>query len=311
MIALDWHGWRSALTREGRLPDVKHAPAGIEMELRAGVTHVGVPMHHYGKEVHVKALTAAGLQIVRTMEPPWNVGRPGIAGDPPDLGRVLLDWQSVDNPGPLFSAYAEALKAPAVGIGWNLEHDPESYPITSADKEWAKGIVDRSSQFSLLLRLYQAVAQRKLGHPVFTVAYSGYDCVLHNGKTLSEAYSVDWDLLSKPVTYRGQTFPPLDYADCGYSGLALPKLAVVRPLGLHLLHSIGLPLYGGKEDLPNGKRWKDYETVIANRVKVAKEVPGDGIGLVACSPLSGPWNNEEDRLRVLLSKYRSESTCTP
>jgi hypothetical protein len=311
MVTLDWHGWRAALTRVGgRPPDALHGPAGIEQQLRAGVTHVGVPMHHRGDESHLRALTAAGLQVVRTHEPPYNVGRPGLAGDPPDLGRVLLDWESVERPGTLFAAYAEALQPPAVDIGWNTEHLAYAYPITDADQAWAtefwRPLADpddvvplRCRQFSLLVRLYQAVAQRALGRALQTFAYAGYSCFLYSGMRLASRYSVSWEQLARPVSYRGQTFPPLDFAVCGWAGLRLPPGARQRPPGLRLLHCIGLPVYADE-----GARWRDYATVATDRLAAARAVPGDGLALVACSPLSGPWNDDEDRLRVILATAR-------
>jgi hypothetical protein len=322
VIVFDWHGYRAALTRNGgRPPTARQGPAGIEMQLRAGVTHVGVPMHHRGDEAHVRALTAAGLQLIRTMEPPWNAGRPGLIGDPPDLGRVLLEWESVERPGAFFAAYAEAIQPPAVGIGWNLEHYPADYSVTAADQAWAQEIgmletnpywtlVDmRCRQYSLLLRLYQAVAQRVLGCSLQTYAYSGYSCIVAEGRSLEERYSVSWEDLARPATWRGQTFPPLDYAVCAWHGLALPAAARQRPPGLHLLHCLGLPFYGGAADGPTGQRWRDYAVVARDRLAAARSWSGDGLALVACSDLRRPWDWREDRLRVILAEERHTYGC--
>lgn len=299
MVILSWHGWRSALTREGRMPDRHRGPAGIEMELRAQVTHIGVPMHHRGEEPHIRALLDAGFHIIRTMEPPWNAGRPGLAGL--DLGRVLMEWEGVDRPGKIFCAFRENLHLPIDGFAWNLEHNPSTYPVTPADRQWAElvgipweDLVSlRCSQFSALMRLYGAVASEKAGYPVPTFAYSGYSGIAHNGVGVREAYACDWSDLARSFYFRGQWLPPLNYACPSWHGITLPEGAGAACITT--LHNIGLPHYA-----VDSERWRDYRLVVEDRYRRAKE--DGGLCLVACSPLTGGWNKDEDKLRIILSE---------
>lgn len=284
MIVFSWHGYRAGLAGND----------AIVSQMSAGVTHIGVPMHH--TDDYVQDLVAAGFGIIRTMEPPWNAGREGIAKG--NLGKVLLDYQSPTDPGELFVEYAKNLQEPIDGIGWNLEHRVHSIEVSKEDRKYwdkyAKGmnvIALRCQQFSQLVRLYQKVAETKFNKKLVTVAYSGYMGIGYNRPPLSvqEAYGCDWHMLAHPFTYRGLVYPPLDYAMCAWHGLSLPTISRPPSVGLKILHNLGLPAYE-----PSEQRFADYEKMLRDRLK--KLQPDDGIGVVACSPLTGPWNWEEERL---------------
>ena len=304
MIVFDWHG------------GLQRAQRGVEMQLRAGVTHVGTPMHHGAGLPHVRALRAAGLELVRTLEPPWNAGRETVDGGAYDLGRILLDYRSPRQCGSFFAAFRAHLEGPATGIGWNMEHDPaEIGPATAADVAWATevGIVAddqvalRGAQYSLLARLYLAVAEDKLGAPLPLFLYCGYAGLSYSRSRATgrvwlpvrEAYSCDWDLLGRPATYRGRTYPPADYAVACWSGVALP--AVAHTGGVPTLHCLGLPVYADP-----AARWRDYLAAAVDRLRWARAT-GGGLALVACSDLRGPWDAQEDRLRVILSQARQQA----
>lgn len=295
MMVFAWHG------------GLQRAFRGIEMMLRGQVTHVGVPMHHRAREKHVKAFLAAGLGLIRTMEPPWNVGRDdSLMGNPTDLGRALIEWQGLDRPGRLFGAYEQNLMMPYSGIGWNMEHRALDYPVTEADGEWAREagcdagdlVAMRYTQFALLMRLYLLHAQQR-NPAAIGIAYSGYPGLIYNrSMTLAEAYSVDWGLLVEPMEYRGHVLPPLTYAMPSTHMPVLPADAMAGiPTNLLVLHALGLPVYADDRE-----RWRDYRTAIANRIAVARSRSGDGLGVMACSPLNGPWNRDEDRLMVMLAE---------
>ena len=289
MIVLDWHGFRCGLAGED----------AIAQELSAHITHVGIPMHH--TDPYVNDMVDAGFQIVRTMEPPWNAGRPGLAEG--NLGKILLEYNDQQNPGKFFTEYAANLKDPIDGIGWNMEHGVFEINLTSEDRKyWDKyaknlNLVDlRCQQFALILRLYQKSAQWKFKKPIPTFAYSGYQGITYNRRdTIQQAYGVDWNALAQPVAYRGLVYPPVDYAVCAWHGLELPATAIQRPPGLKILHNLGLPEYE-----PQKQRFADYEKMLRNRLKVRG--PEDGLAIVACSPMTGPWNYQEENLRGVLRK---------
>jgi len=291
MNIFDWHGFRAGLAGE----------EAINAELSAGVTHVGIPMHH--TDGYVGTMASAGLQIVRTMEPPWNAGR-----DNHNLGKILAEYQTHQTSGEFFRQYVDNLQGPIDGIGWNMEHRALDIDITPEDREWwgkyAKKlnlVYLRCLQFSILLRLYQRMASKKFKKHIPTFVYSGYQGVAYCGRQhlpLQEAYSVDWRILCQPTTYRGLVYPAVDYSVCAWHGLNLTTTAVRRQSGQKILHNLGLPEYDGEQ------RWDDYETLMKNRMDIMNA--DDGLALVACSPMTGPWNWQEFRLREIIHSVLSE-----
>jgi hypothetical protein len=294
MVILDWHG------------GLQRAQRGIEMMLRAQVTDVCCPMHHPINLPHVQALLAAGFRLVRNLEPPWNVGRDdSLMGNPPDVGRALMEWEEVNRPGRQFRAFVGNLQRPVGGVAWNMEHLATHYPLTAADAAWLRefGVSEerkilRCRQFAVLMRLYLLHAQQANPQAI-GVAYSGYPGLIYNRTmSLGQAYSVDWEMLVEPLVYRGVTLPPLSYAMMSVHYPLISEQAMERtPGSLKVLHALGLPVYPDDQ-----QRWIDYRKAIANRIKLARSRPGDGLGIMACSPLSGPWNRDEDRLRVMIAE---------
>lgn len=300
---LSWHG--------GLLRAAGH----IQAQADAGVTDLVVPAHHRGTEPHIIEAQACGMRIIRSLEPPWNAGRERMDGTLWDLGAVLTEWDGPANPGWFFRAFLEAadkgLQEPCDGLAWNLEHSPGDYPLTHADCTWAKEmhvptrdpVELRCWQFSLLVRLYQAAAEHALGKALPFYAYSLYGGLTvgdltkysYAGPDCRTLYSCSWDLLSRPITYRGVTYRSLDYAAPSWHGITLPLRANVRRIPA--FHNLGLPFYGFGND---AERWRDYRLVAEDRVRVCRGQRDAGIAFVAAGKLDEPWGADDDRLLAVV-----------
>lgn len=308
LLVFNWHGYRAGLDADG----MGGVPVGLDDLGAAGVTHVGLPQDHtgdFGHRNYIAEIRAQGIRIVRTTEQPWNAGLHGR-----DLGGIILDWESPEQPGLFFAAYARHLQAPCHGIGWNLEHDivtPGKYPLTDADRKlghlWSLDLTDpeayvhfRCRQFALIFQMYFEVARH--AHPTceLAIGYSGYAGLRSRNLPISAAYGCDWSLQAVPQEWRGHRFRPITHAMCAWHATAeLPPAGRTPNHPLPILHTIQLA--------PALER--DSAQIRAQiRDRLALLRPGDGLGAVGYG--SGPvWDGEDRRIhRLIGEELRSRKT---
>ncbi|MBI2050887.1 MAG: hypothetical protein HYT31_03695 [Parcubacteria group bacterium] len=270
-----YHAGRAGLDAAG---GTAGPPVGLDDLRKSAYTHVGVPMDHADSYVQT-LISVAGVRVIRTMEAQWN---PGL--NKRDLGRIILDFVDVHQPGPFLSTWLINIQEPCHGFAWNLEHDitdASLYPITAADMHlarlWkfnlavpAQYVAFRCQQFTIIARLMKKLGAAHWGE--FTVIiYSEY------GEGARERYGCDWNQLSNPFLKLGaEALPLIDYAHCAYfGGVKLSPeyrnwLASLPENGLKVLHNTQLP---HPLNTPEGHRGQ-----VADRLGLMANRPGDGFG---------------------------------
>ena len=299
-LVFNWHGYRAGLDAEGK----GGPPVGLDDLQAAGITHVGVPQDHtgdFGHRDYIADIGALGIRVVRTTEQHWNAGLFAR-----DLGGIILAWNSAEEPGSFFQAYAQNLRAPCHGIAWNLEHDildQNKYPITAADRElsaiWQVDLADeagyiafRCRQFALIFQMYFAVAKRRHPGCDLAIGYSGYAGLENGGLPVAAAYGADWQELAEAQEWRGHVFAPITHAMCAWhTTVELPSEAHAPEHGLALIHTIALA--------PALRSDGEFRRQLADRLALLRA--GDGIGTVEHG-LGAVWDAEDGRVHGLMGE---------
>ncbi|MBI1961133.1 MAG: hypothetical protein HYS45_00340 [Parcubacteria group bacterium] len=270
-------------------------PAGLQHTQLAGVTHQGLAMN-YGPSISSR-VTAAGMHIIRTEITDVSPGRPGNFWGKVNFGKILTDFRYPDMPGEFIQRWLAALKLPAHGIAFDVEWPimkPELYPYTAEDAvvakawglEWGDGEPEKRTvrftnfsckEVATIVRLFFHLAQT--AHPTiqWCVVFSGYPRLRWSEYGSVEAsYGADFELLTKPLTWRGLSLPPITHAMCAWNtDVRLPKAARdwVLTAPLPMLHAIQL-----SRDLAANPA--NFAAQIQDRISLLRPRKGDGFGLV-------------------------------
>ena len=299
-LVFNWHGYRAGLDKIG----AGGPPVGLQDLQAARITHVGVPQDHtgnFGHRDYITDIRMLGIKIIRTMEQRWNAGLFRR-----DLGKIIIAWESAEEPGIFFMLYRDNLRGPCDGIGWNLEHDilnKDKYPVTAADRQlaaiWGMDIKDearyvafRGRQFALIFQMYFDIARRQFPECKLAIGYSGYAGLESRGMAVAAAYGVDWRALGEGQVWRGYEFAPITHAMCAWhTSVELPAAAQEFGHGLSVIHTIALA--------PTLREDDDFRRQIRDRLGLLRT--GDGIGTVEHG-VGSVWDGEDARVHRLLGE---------
>ncbi len=280
---------------------------GLAAIRRAGVTHQGWSMDSDGQFPNrnaVQDIQFAGANIIRTSETRFDPGRPDNFWNRVNFGKILMDFHSIQRPGPFIEAWRAAFKAPATGVAFDAEYgiltSPEWYPLRTEDfsvaRTWGYGYQEllakspryvefRCRQVATVLRLLYLAARTKTMHSGTriekAIVFSGYPHLQWSPfGSVQETYACDWEMMQKPLSWRGTALPPVTHAMCPWNtDVVLPDAARewVRTTALSVLHVLQLsPTLAC--DAGGNWLWDNWRAQINDRFSILR--PGDGIGLV-------------------------------
>lgn len=323
-----WMAGRAALDYRGANT---HNPVGMKGLDDGRYAIVGVPNHNRGCG-YVDTLVAADLKIMRTTETCYDPGKSGNMWGYVDLGRILREFITLDQPGEFLRVYIDSTRFPGHYIGLNVEYNitatyPDGecrYPITMDDYHLAQiwnmnikseqGYVKfRCRQFATIIRLMGELAKKKFGDEYNgIIIYGGYGEKFSVFKpwqksgyttgSLASEYGLDWTMMAQPMSFNNIQLTPIKYGMCAwFKDVELP-IHVQRwvehaheKLGLHVLHDIQFP---GDHETDDGLIWRAQ---IKDRLD--NLLPGNGLATVAVRPVV--WTKDDDRLaREIDRAYR-------